>query len=219
MSAEFVAAMEDVLTIYARPYDPKQPVVCLEEKVKYLLSSPRAGLPLRRGASEKEDYEYAREGTCNLFVMVEPKAGRRHVIVTSQRTAKEYAHALKWLVDIGYPNAEKIILVDDNLNTHSAASLYKTFAPSEARRILDKIEYHHTPKHGSWLNMAEIEISVFERQCLHRRIADKTTLVAEVSALEVERNEAEATINWQFSCETARIKLHRLYPKLSNDEL
>ncbi len=209
--------MEDVLTLYARPYDPLKPVVCLDEKVKYLLSSPRASLPIRKGQSEKEDYEYRREGTCNLFVMVEPKAGRRHVIVTEQRTAKEYAHALKWLVDEGYPKAEKIILIDDNLNTHTGASLYKTFRPEEARRLLDKIEHHHTPRHGSWLNMAEIEISVFERQCLHRRIVDRASLVDEVAALEAERNRAEATINWQFSCELARIKLQRLYPKLSDE--
>lgn len=210
--------MEDVLTEYGRAYDPKRPRVCLDEKVKYLLSSPTASLPAKAGQSQKEDYEYQREGTCNLFVMVEPKAGRRHVIVTEQRTAREYAHAVRWLVDVGYPTAEKIILIDDNLNTHCGASLYKTFPPAEARRILDKIEYHHTPKHDSWLNMAEIEISVFERQCLRRRIASKAQLEQEVAALEAERNAAKAKINWQFSCEQARVKLHRLYPKLADDE-
>jgi hypothetical protein len=205
--------MEDVLSVYARPFDPKKPVVCLDEKVKFLLSSPTPNLPIRRGSCEKEDYEYHREGSANLFVMVEPKAGKRHVIVTAQRTAKEYACAIKWLVDEGYPNAEIILLIDDNLNTHCAASLYKTFAPEEARRILDKIEYHHTPKHGSWLNMAEIEISVFERLCLNRRMSDRTILAEEVAALETERNAARAKLDWQFTCENARAKLHRLYSK------
>lgn len=171
------------------------------------------------GSPAKEDYEYRREGTCNLFVMVEPKGGLRHVIVTEQRIAKDYACAIKWLVDVGYPAAEKIILIDDNLNTHCAASLYKTFEPCEARRILDKIEHHHTPKHGSWLNMAEIEISVFEWQCLNRRISDRATLEGEVAALEAERNAAKATINWQFTCDLARTKLQRLYPKLGQQAL
>ncbi|MGH2414720.1 MAG: transposase [Microcystaceae cyanobacterium] len=187
----------------------------MDEKVKYLLSSPRADLPLGVGRGAKEDYEYQREGTLNLFVMVEPKAGFRHIMITEQRTAREYALAIRWLVDIGYPEALKIILIDDNLNTHCGASLYKTFEPAEARRLLDKIEYHHTPKHGSWLNMAEIEISVFERVCLNRRIADQKTLEGEVRALETERNRAKAKISWQFTCEQARVKLHRLYPILS----
>ncbi len=156
--------MEDVLSVYARPYDRRYPQVCLDEKIKYLLTTPSPGLPMRAaegdkgGSGEKEDYEYERTGSANLFVMVEPKAGLRHVIVTDQRTSKDYAYALKWLADEGYPEAEKIVLIDDNLNTHSPASLYKVFEPAEARRILDKFEFHHTPKHGSWLNMAEIEI-------------------------------------------------------------
>ncbi len=146
--------------------------------------------------------------------MVEPKAGFRHVMVTEQRTSKEYAYALQWLADIGYAGGEKIILIADNLNTHSPASLYKIFPPAEARRIVDKFEFHHTPKHGSWLNMAEIEISVFERQCLARRMATQAFVAQEVVALQAERNEAKAKIEWQFTCEMARTKLHRLYPKL-----
>lgn len=217
--------MEDVLTEYARPYDPQRPQVCLDEKIKYLLDSPRPNLPAKAkdgekaGRVEKEDYEYERRGSVNLFVMVEPKAGFRHVMVTDQGRACEYALAIRWLVDVGYPEALKIILIDDNLNTHCAASLYKTFEPAEARRLLAKIEQHHTPKHGSWLNMAEIEISVFERLCLNRRIADRETLAREVAALETERNQAGAKITWQFTCEKARVKLHRLYPKLSADLL
>jgi hypothetical protein len=224
VGAEFVAAMEDVLTVYARPYDRRYPQVCLDEKIKYLLDSPSPNLPMRGaiddkpGSCEKEDYEYERRGSANLFVMVEPKAGYRHVMVTERRTSKDYAYALKWLVDEGYPDCEKIILVDDNLNTHSPASLYKVFAPAEARRILDKFEFHHTPKHGSWLNMAEIEIGIFERQCLARRMGSQIFLEQEVAALEAERNRAEAKINWQFTCEMARSKLHRLYPKLEAAE-
>lgn len=210
--------MEDVLTVYAREYDPRFPQVCLDEKIKYLLQSPSPNLPSRPGSCEKEDYEYERKGSANLFVMVEPKAGFRHVIVTDQRRACDYAYALKWLVDEGYPNCEKIILITDNLNTHTPASLYKVFPPQEARRILDKFEFHHTPKHGSWLNMAEIEIGVFERQCLARRMESKIFLEHQVTALEVARNQAKAKINWQFTCEMARAKLHRLYPKLQIDE-
>jgi len=213
--------VEDVLTIYAQSYDPRYPVVCLNEKIKYLLASPSPNLPPKAavgekpGCLEKEDYEYVRQGSANLFVMVEPKARKRHVLVRERRTSRDYALALKWLVDEGYPECEKIILVDDNLNTHCPASLYKTFEPKEARRILAKFEFHHTPKHGSWLNMAEIEISVFERTCLSRRIATRAELEHQVAALEAERNAAQATINWQFTCEDARVKLDRLYPKLA----
>lgn len=209
--------MEDVLSVYGRPYNPAVPVVCLDEKVKYLLDSTTPSLPMKAGHSEKEDYEYKRHGTANLFVMVEPKGGKRHVMVTDRRTSQDYARALKWLVDEGYPECEKIVLIDDNLNTHRAASLYKTFKPEEARRIIDKFEFHHTPLHGSWLNMAEIEISVLERVCLSRRIKDKAILEREVAALEAERNAKQCKIVWQFDCEQARTKLHRLYPKLQSN--
>ncbi len=207
--------MEAVLDLYARPYNPKRPQVCLDEKLVYLLSTPRGQIELQIARSEKLDYEYAREGSCNLFVLVEPLGGRRHLIVREQRTAQDYAHVLKWLVDQGYPEAEEIELVQDNLNTHGPSALYQTFEPEEARRILRKIRFTYTPTHASWLNMAEIEISVFERQCLDRRIASREELEREVAALETERNTAGAKINWQFTCVKARQTLHRLYPKLT----
>lgn len=207
--------MEEVLELYAQPYNPRRPQVCLDEKVVYLLSTPRGKLALQPGNPTKEDYEYQREGSCNLFVLVEPLAGKRHVMVRSRRTQQDYAQVLKWLVDEGYPQAEEIEIVQDNLNTHGPAALYQTFEPEEARRILRKVRFHYTPKHGSWLNMAEIEISVFERQCLARRIDSQTALEREVAALEAERNAAAAKINWQFTCQKARETLQRLYPKLT----
>src|SRR5215210_1528081 len=169
----------------------------------------------RRSKRPGRDYEYKRNGSRNLFVLIEPQAGYRHVAVTERRTAQDYAHFIKWLVDEAYPQAQVIRVVQDNLNTHKPASLYATFEPAEARRLVRKLEFHYTPKHGSWLNMAEIEISVFERQCLNRRIGEEALLKKEVAALEAERNAEHATINWQFSCEKARSKLHRLYPDLS----
>jgi transposase len=210
--------MEDVLEVYQRPYDPKHPVICLDEKSKEMHSSPQATLSAapaqgeRPAKSIRQDYEYQRHGTRNLFLWVEPLAGRRHVCVTEHRKSPDFAHQLKALVDEHYPEAEQLVLVTDNLNTHSPACLYETFAPAEARRIASKIEWHYTPEHGSWLNMAEIELSVLERQCLRRRIADPPTLTAEASAWEQKRNQSQTPIRWQFTTTDARIKLRRLYP-------
>jgi hypothetical protein len=213
--------MEDVLEVYQRPFDLKRPVVCLDEKSKELHSSPRTTLPASPAQGDKpaavarQDYEYQRNGTRNLFLWVEPLAGRRHVGVTEHRRSPDFAHQLKALVDEYYPQAEMIVLVTDNLNTHSPACLYETFPPAEARRIAQKIEWHHTPEHGSWLNMAEIELSVLERQCLNRRIGDAPTLGAETAAWEDRRNGMQASIRWQFTAADARIKLRRLYPELT----
>lgn len=206
--------MEDVLDLYELPYDPKRPMVCLDEKNKSLLAEVTQPEPVRPGRAARYDYEYSRNGTRNLFVMVEPLAGWRAVRVTEQRTRRDYAQVIRWLVDEKYKEAEKVVIVQDNLNTHSPASLYAAFAPAEARRILKRVEFHFTPKHGSWLNMAEIEIGIFERMALARRIGDEATLRAKVAALETERNAKGASINWQFTSSEARIKLKRLYPKL-----
>lgn len=206
--------MENVLGIYHLPYNPQRPVVCLDEKVYYLLSSPNGTLAQREGSVQKIDYEYQREGTCNLFVAVEPKRGWRQVVVREQRTAKDYAAVIKQLVDHTYGECEEIWLVQDNLNTHRPSALYKAFEPAEAERLMRRIRWIYTPKHASWLNMAEIEIGVFERQCLSRRIESHLELTRQVAALESERNQSHATIQWQFSCEKAREKLHHLYPVL-----
>jgi hypothetical protein len=208
--------MEDVLDLYAEPYDAKQPKVNFDESSKQLVEEVRRPLPAKPGAVERVDYEYQRNGTRNLFMMCEPQAGWRHIAVTEQRTMQDFAQQMKWLVDEKYPEAEVIRIVMDNLNTHKPASLYETFAPAEARRILKRLEFHYTPKHGSWLNMAEIELSVLSRQCLDRRIADEATLKREVKVYEDRRNEAKATINWQFTSGNARLKLHRLYPSISD---
>ncbi len=204
--------MEEVLELYEQPYDPLHPQVCFDEKSKQLLTDCRESLPVRPGQAARQDYEYQRHGTVNLFMMVEPKGGKRHVIVTDRRTDQDYARCLKWLVDEGYPEAEYIDLIQDNLNIHKAASLYETFEAAEARRIMRKLRFHFTPKHASWLNMAEIEIGVFDRQCLNQRLGDKSSLEKQVQALEEERNRTGATIKWQFTNEIARDKLHRLYP-------
>ena len=204
--------MEDVLDVYARPYDPKRPLVCFDECSKELHGTPRGSLPSGPGVPERMDYEYARHGTANVFLFVEPLARHRRVAVTERRTAIDVAEQLKRLVDDDYPGAERIVLVCDNLNTHSAACLYERFAPQEARRIASKLEWHHTPEHGSWLNMAEIELSALSRQCLNRRIPDRETLAGEVAAWEQERNAAQVKVRWQFTTEQARIKLWRLYP-------
>lgn len=208
--------MEDVLELYAEPYDPRRPKVNFDETSKQLTSETRQPLPAQPGQPERFDYEYEREGTRNLFLFTEPQAGWRHLNVTEQRTMVDFAHQMRWLVDEAYPEAEVIRVVLDNLNTHKAASLYEAFAPEEARRIVKKLEFHYTPKHGSWLNMAEIELSVLQRQCLARRIPDQATLVHEVSAWEKERNEKQATIDWRFSVTDAREKLKRLYPSRSS---
>ncbi len=207
--------MEDVLDLYEEPYDEKRPKVCFDETSKQLIEETRVPLGAKPGKVERYDYEYSRNGVRNLFMMCEPQAGWRHVAVTDRRTMQDFAQQMKWLVDEKYPEASVIRVVMDNLNTHKAASLYERFAPEEARRILKKLEFHYTPKHGSWLNMAEIELSVLSRQCLDRRISDEETLKREVRAYEARRNEARATIDWQFTTRDARVKLHRLYPSTS----
>ena len=207
--------MEDVLDLYEEPYDEKRPKVNFDETSKQLIEEVRQCLPPVPGRLERFDYEYKRNGTRNLFMICEPQAGWRHIDVTARRTKLDFAHQMKWLVDERYPEAEVIRIVMDNLNTHKWASLYEAFKPEEARRILRKLEFHYTPKHASWLNMAEIELSVLMRQCLDRRIPDEETLRQEVKAYEDRRNEAQATIDWQFPCKNARVKLHRLYPSIS----
>ena len=208
--------MEDVLDVYTRPYDPNHPFVCFDETSKQLVAEKIEPLPTEPGKERRYDYQYERNGVCNLFMFFEPLAGWRHVEVTNQRTAIDYARQMKYLVDERYPNATKITVVHDQLNTHAKASLYKAFEPTEAKRILDKLEFHYTPKHGSWLNMAEIELSVLTRQCLERRIADKETLIQEIVAWEEVRNREAHTVNWRFTTEDARIKLKRLYPSVQN---
>ncbi|HEX9036844.1 MAG TPA: IS630 family transposase [Ktedonobacterales bacterium] len=212
MSGEFVAAMEDVLALYAMPYDARYPTVCLDEKPVVLHADVRPGLPMAPGHVECRDYEYERQGTANLFVMVEPLAGWRHVAVKDHRTKRDYAEVLRYLVEECYPDTERICVVQDNLNTHTAGALYETFPPQQAWRILTRLEFHYTPKHGSWLNQAEIEISVFERGCLSRPVGDRVTLERRVSALEEERNAGRTTIDWQFTSRQARVKLKKLYP-------
>ena len=206
--------MEDILTTYALPYDADYPQVCLDEKLVTLHADVVEPLPVQVGQPERIDYEYERVGTANLFVMVEPLAGYRHVAVTERRMAQDYAYQLQWLADVHYPTAKKIRLVQDNLNTHRLANLYLVFPPQEARRLAERFDLHYTPTHGSWLDMAEIEIGIFERGCLGKRVADIDQLKRRVAALEAERNAACATINWRFTAEDARTKLARLYPKL-----
>ena len=212
MSAEFVARMEDVLDLYAEPYDPKRPVVCFDETSTQLLAETRAPMPPRPGRPQRQDYEYRREGTRNLFLACEPLAGWRQVAVTQRRTMQDFAHQMRWLVDEAYPEVPVVRVVLDNLNTHRTASLYETFPAVEARRIAKRLEFHYTPKHGSWLNMAEIEFSVLSRSCLRQRIPDQEALGREVQALVRERNAAQSIINWRFNTQNARTKLHRLYP-------
>jgi hypothetical protein len=243
-NADFVCAMEDVLEVYQRPYDPKRPVVCVDEATKQLVKETRQIIPAAPGRPERVDYEYernqwlnvlnawfvfrrrrfdepiraitlcVRNGTSNLFMICEPLAGRRRVKVTDRRTKIDFAHVLREIVDEDYSGAEVIVLVMDNLNTHKPASLYEAFEPSEARRILNRLEIHYTPKHGSWLDMAEIELNVLQKQCLDRRIPDQPTLIGEVAVWEQSRNNANSKVNWQFTTEDARIKLKRLYPSI-----
>lgn len=207
--------MEDVLTVYHRPYDPKQPLVCFDEGSKQQTKESRQPLPAKPGVLTRYDYEYERNGTSNLFIFFAPLEAWRHIKVTNRRTKIDFAHCMRDLVNVHFPQAEKIVLVMDNLNTHKLASLYEAFPPAEARRIIDKLEIHHTPKHGSWLNMAEIELSVLQRQCLQARIPDQPALMDKVAAWERRRNEAEATVHWRFTTEEARIKLHKLYPSIN----
>ena len=206
--------MEEVLEVYHRPYDSNYPVVCLDESNKQQVKETRTPIAMEPGQPERFDCEYERNGVSNLFMMFEPLAARRHVTVTDHRTAIDYAAQLKALVDVYYPNALKVLVVQDQLNTHRAASLYKAFEPAEARRILDKLEFHFTPKHGSWLNMAEIELSVLARQCLERRIPDQKSLRHEVNAWQQSRNVQHHTVDWQFTTANARLKLKRLYPSI-----
>jgi len=205
--------MEDVLAVYTLPYDPHVPQVCMDELPVQLLKDVRAPLPARPGAGERIDYEYEREGMANVFLFCEPLRGRRWTAVTDQRTKADWAHQIKDLVDGRYPDAVRIRLVCDNLNTHTPGALYETFPPAEAKRLADKIEIHHTPKHGSWLNIAEIELSVLSRQCLDRRIPDPAKLRTEITAWEDQRNGRAHHVDWRFTTADARIKLKRLYPK------
>ena len=214
MSAEFVAHMEDVLDLYAQPYDPRRPVVCFDETSTQLLADTRPPLPAQPGRPARQDYEYRREGTRNLFLTCEPMAGWRHVQVTERRTMQDFARQMRWLVDEAYPEVPVVRVVLDNLNTHRTASLYETFPAAEARRVAKRLEFHYTPKHGSWLNIAEIELSALNAQCLNRRIAGITHMRNQVEAWEKDRNNRAAPINWQFTTEKARIKLTRLYPNL-----
>jgi hypothetical protein len=212
VSAEFVWRMEDVLDLYAEPYDPARPVVCLDERPVCPRADARPPQPPAPGRPAREDYEYRRAGTCCLAVAFEPRRGWRHAFVGERRTAADFAGWLKDLVDVHYPAAERIRLVVDNPNTHSPASLYAAFGPDEARRLARRIEFRHTPKHGSWLNMVEVELSVLADQCLDRRLPDLPTVAREVAAWEAARNAAGATVAWRFSTADARTKLRRLYP-------
>lgn len=205
--------MEDVLEVYKRPYDPKHPVVCVDEMPKQLLMDLRDPLPMRTGEPERFDYEYKRGGVADLFMLCEPLAGKRHIEITDQRRRIEWAEVMRIVSDELYPDAEKIVVVLDNLNTHVLAAFYLAFEPQEARRLVERFELHYTPKHGSWLNMAEIELSAVTRQCLDRRIPDKDTLIQEVKAWEDQRNSEVIKVHWQFSTADARTKLKRLYPK------
>ena len=206
--------MEDVLDVYHRPYDPARPVVALDEASKQLVGEAVQPLPPEPGRPERFDYEYVRNGTANLFMICQPMVGWRTVQVTQRRTAVDFAEVLRWLAEDLHAEAQKGVLVMDNLNTHKLASLYEAFPPEQARRIAERLEIHHTPKHGSWLNVAEIELSVLARQCLARRIASAEELRREVDAWEEERNERAVEVRWRFTTADARIKLHRLYPSL-----
>jgi len=212
--ARFVAAMEDVLEVYERPYHPKQPLVCLDEGAKQIIGEVRQPLPMKPASTSvmRYDNEYERHGTCALFMLSQPLLGQREVLVRERRTALDYAHVIRYLCDEMHPAAEVIVLVQDNLNTHGPWSLYEAFAPAEARRLVERIEWHYTPKHGSWLNMAEIELGVLARQCLHERVEDRQNLERHVQAWQQRRNAAQVRIEWRFGVQDARCKLKRLYP-------
>ena len=213
-SGEFVARMEDVLEVYHRPCDERRPVVCLDEVPVQLVGETRVPLPARPGQPARYDYEYVRNGTANLFMIFEPLIGWRAVQATGRRTAKDFAAVLRWLVEDLHPDARKVVLVTDNLNTHTPGCLYEAFAPARARAIAERLEWHYTPRHGSWLNMAEIELAALGTQCLARRIGSMDELAREVAAWEAERNERMVEARWQFTTAKARIRLHRLYPSL-----
>ena len=208
--------MEDVIQTYLRPYDPAYPVVCFDEACKQLFGEVRPVLPMRPGSPAKQDYEYERRGVCNQLMTCEPLRGWRHVKVSEHRTRKDYAYCLRELVEVHYPRAKKILLVQDNLNTHDGASLYEAFPPELARRLLNKIEWHYTPKHGSWLNMAETEIRIMNGQCLDQRLDSPTQVTQEVTAWERKRNARQARIHWTFTLAAARRKLHKLYPSIED---
>lgn len=208
--------MEDVLDLYHQPYDPDWPIVCFDETSKQLVAEKRMPRPAAPGKVARYDYEYERRGVRNLFLFLDPLAGWRHVKVTKRRTKVDWAHCMKELVDELYPNAKRIRVILDNLNTHKPAALYEVFEPQEAKRLLDQLEFHYTPKHGSWLNMAEIEFSVLFRQCLDRRIPDAEALQSEIAAWQDDRNTQESAVNWRFSTDNARIKLTNLYPSFDD---
>ena len=207
--------MEDLLDLYTHPYDARYPVVCFDESPYQLVGEIRQPQPLQPGKPQRYDYQYKRNGTCNLFVFFEPRSGWRHVEVTDRRTKHDFARCMKLLVDGYYPEAELIRVVVDNLNTHTPAALYETFPPLEAHRILQRLDFHYTPKHGSWLNMVEIELAVLTGQCLARRLPEKAAVQREIAAWEQQRNTAKATVRWRFTTEQARMKLQRLYPSQS----
>ena len=213
-NAAFVAGMEDVLEVYQRPRDPACPMVCVDETSKQLIAETRVSIRAKPGRPARHDYEYERNGTANLFMMFAPLEGTRHVKVTDRHAAVDYAHVLKELSDTHFPKAEKIVLVQDNLSTHKPASLYEAFPAPEARRLVERFEWHYTPKHGSWLNMAESELGTLSSQCLDRRIPDKETLIGEVTAWENSRNKNHTKADWQFTTADARVKLKRLYPAI-----
>ena len=214
-NAEFVCNMEDVLDVYKRPFDPNRPMVCFDERPKQLIKETRKPLRPVPGQQARYDYEYERNGVANLFMMFEPLAGKRHLKVTDRRTKKDWAECMRKMVDEIYPEVEQLVLVMDNLNTHTKASLYEAFEPAEAKRIADKLEIHYTPKHGSWLNMAEIEISVLSRQCLTERMENVKRLEKEAMAWATKRNVKEAKVDWRFTTDDARIKLKKLYPSIN----
>jgi hypothetical protein len=208
--------MEDVLEVYTRPYDPHRPQVCLDETSRQLLGDLTARLPVAPGRPARDDYEYVRQGVCNVFLVCEPLRGWRQVMVSQQRTRIDWARCIKELLEVHYPHAEQLVLVQDNLNTHTPASLYEAFPPAEAKRLADRLELHYTPKHGSWLNMAEIELAVLAEQCLDRRLADRMTLEREVLAWQAARNATGRGVDWRFTTENARIKLKHLYPAIQS---
>ncbi len=206
--------MEDILELYQRPYDPQKPLICMDETSKQLVKETRSPIDATPGQLARYDYEYERNGVCNIFIFYEPFGGKRYVSITDRRTKRDWAIQIKELLDVRFPTEEKIVLVMDNLNTHNGSSLYETFSPGEARRLLNRLEIHYTPKHGSWLNIAEIELRVLSGQCLDRRIPDRQTLQNEVAAWQDQRNFKQAKVDWRFSNDDARIKLKRLYPTL-----
>lgn len=213
-NSAFVAAMEDVLEVYTRPHDPERPLVCLDESSKQLIAETRIPVPMKPGRPARHDYEYERNGTANLFMLFAPLEGWRHVKVTDRHTAADYAQVLKDLADIHFADAKTIVLVQDNLNIHCKASLYEAFPAVEARRLVERFEWHYTPKHGSWLDLAESELGVLTSQCLDRRIPDKQTLIEEIGAWERDRNAKHTKANWHFTTPAARIKLRHLYPSI-----